>query len=213
MLLVLATVLIMGGGCVDNEPEGRCPEATCGPYESRDAFFPLAVGNSWTFTDSLITDSGGSVESFTVAITGRDSGTLYSHGGPEGLWWDAEMTWPSAGARDYEWLSSGYWRQGDSVYARQPGFEGFVTALAYLVPSAADTVTWSSTYGGDVGIEISAVRLQESVTVAAGTFAPCIAYEYHAMELHRAVLCEGTGWVSFDVGGRVIRLTGYSLMP
>ena len=74
-------------------------------------------------------------------------------------------------------------------------------------------MTWNSLYGGDVSIEISAIRLQDPVVVPAGTFSSCIAFEYQAIEFHRTVLCAGVGWVSFDLGAHALRLVDYSIVP
>ncbi len=195
--------------CLESEAvKAACPESECGPIEFRQAFFPMAVGNAWTFAEAASADSA---ESFTLSVTGWNSGTLHSDGGPQGAWWDLALAPPAGGTRSYEWLSTRYWRQGDSIYARQPGFDDFVPALSYLVPPDADTVRWESTYGGDVGVAISAIRLPDSVTVPAGRFAPCVAFEFMAAEAHRTVICSRVGWVSFDVGSRSIRLVDYTL--
>lgn len=201
-------VMLPLSGCLQVDDDAHCSEKECGPVEFRQGLLPLAVGNSWTFRDEDPLDTAGLAETFILTVTGRDSAAPHENGEARGVWWSLGVTPPEGGSRSYAWLAPVYGAEGDSVYERQNTPTGsYVAALKYLVPAGQDTVRWSSTFGGDVAITVSAVRIPGPVMVPAGTYDSCVAYAYPgASGPHAAVLCPGVGWVSFDEGGRRIRL-------
>ena len=82
VVLISGFVVVLFAGCLQSEDEPRCPESECGPSEFRDAFFPMAVGNTWAFVDSLFTDSGITMQGYTRSISSRQtdsSGTTWWH--------------------------------------------------------------------------------------------------------------------------------------
>lgn len=204
MLLVLATVLIMGGGCVDNEPEGRCPEATCGPYESRDAFFPLAVGNSWTFSDSVWTDSGVTVQGFTRSVH------AYQADSSGETWWHFML--PPAP------YFGPFMQRNDTVFQEISTSSGrFVNVLRYVPPldPAADSVVFTSPIDDDVPTETVMRPLAGRYSTPAGEFTGCASYRTPSLDFGtvHTVICAGVGPVSHDLGThRKMRLTSYSLI-
>ena len=203
---VFASLLVFTG-CLQSEDEPRCPESECGPFAYREGLFPLAVGNSWIFTDTAIVEDSDSIGSFVVSVREWHPEEPFGQ-------WNVVFDSVSDPTRQYQWIYSQYGRDGDSVYSLQYGWgesQGS-SSLQYVVPSGADTIRYLAFFGGDVGVEIAAVRLQDSYQVPAGRFDDCVAYSYETIAEHRDILCPDVGWVAFDVNGRRIRLAEYSLV-
>ena len=65
----------------------------------------------------------------------------------------------------------------------------------------------------DTNVYYSVYRVQEAVSVPAGTFNNCTAYAVKTNPQFRMVVCPHVGWVSFDQGTRQMRLSKYVLIP
>lgn len=189
-------------GCLSSESESRCPEPECGPLEFRDAFFPMAVGNSWTFTDSLFTDSGTAVGGYVRSVLSYQTDTSGT------TWW--EFTLPPEPYYGF------FTQRNDTVFQEIGTSSGqWLPVLRYIPPPGPDTVYFTTPIDDDVPTETSVVPIAGLYSTPAGSFADCASYRTTSRDLGvvHTVICAGIGPVSHDLGPhRKIRLTSYSLI-
>src|SRR5258708_8327073 len=96
------------------------------PLHLRNAFFPLAIANSWTYIDSLFTAADTTNTSYTISIVSVRTDTV-------GTWWKFKTNSASAGS-----FHSDLMERNDSVYSLQHNFEFPVSSLEYIPPQSAD---------------------------------------------------------------------------
>lgn len=130
------------------------------PVEFRQAFIPLAVGNKWTYRDSLFSGDSISTETYTIRV----SSFRYDNGK---VWWQLQQQWPTSTMNLMEVTA-----RNDSIFSLQYNFDHPVSSLDYLPPPATDTLRFFSLSGGDVVIEKS-VWLAGEFIVPVGSFDSC----------------------------------------
>ena len=184
------------------------------PARSRQ-IIPLAVGNHWTYLDSLLTTSGIFINTYTVSVD-----SLRIEGGTR--WWKLRNTFnPSIAATEFT-------VRNDSVFSLQhtQSVAGLVPILSleYLRPMEAETSSYHALFDGDVLISKSVTRLIQPYPVGAGTFAGCLLYAYRIYpELYQEVLKPGIGILSCEIRAdssglfgtawqRKIKLVSYALV-
>ena len=214
--LACAAFAFLFTACLDAEPEdsngadSRCSEAECGPIEDRGAFLPMAKGNMWVLARTMPDTGTAASDSVGLVVTGWQ----HSNQDSSEVWWSLGALWARQGN---EWPSRlSHSVRGDSIYSRTIGSGGSFfetsTDLEFVFPTGSDTVRYGAFFGGDVAIQISAVRLQDPVTVPAGTFTGCVVYLYSGDVVERIVLCPGVGWVSVEGRNDVVhQLVAYEL--
>lgn len=125
LLFVLAAALL--GACLDPEPDRE-------PTQYRDAFFPMAVGNSWTYHDTLIVPdaSGDTSLNDTLSSVVRLEITRYRIDSTGATWWTfaTSSTFLTPGAL----RSSAFelMQRGDTVYQRLGGERA--PSIAFIYP-------------------------------------------------------------------------------
>lgn len=212
VVLISGLVAVLLAGCTQAEGESRCPESECGPFEFRDAFFPMAVGNTWTFVDSLFTDSGVTVQGYTRSISSRQtdsSGTT---------WWHFLLPpQPFFGP---------FMQRNDTVFQiimTRSGAE--LSALRFIPPPRPDTTFFTTPIDDDVPTQTSVVPIPGSYSTSAGEFQDCASYHLAGTSDYEAVhtlICAGVGPVSHDLydsgspgipaSHRKLRLVSYTLI-
>lgn len=130
------------------------------PVEFRQALIPLAVGNRWTYRDSLFSGDSISTETYTIRV----SSFRYDNGK---VWWQLQQQWPSSTVNLMEVTA-----RNDSIFSLQYNFEYPISVLEYIPPPSTDTLRFFSLFGGDVVIEKS-VWLAGEFIVPAGSFDSC----------------------------------------
>lgn len=152
--------LVIIGGCeIDNTPVNPPSE----PTEFRYALLPLAVGNEWTYTDSLFTSDSVSVETHTLTV----SSYRFENGK---VWWQIQDRRHGHTTNLVEVTA-----RNDSIFSLQYNFQYPVSSLDYIPPSPTDTLRFSSLVGGDVIVQKS-VWLNGEYVVPAGSFDSCAVF-------------------------------------
>ncbi len=152
----LVFLVLAFAGCKD---EATSPDSRPEPVEFRNALLPFALGNQWTYVDSLFTESSVSVETYSVAVIDfRIEG--------DNVWWQIQDSRTPGSTIEYA-------VRNDSVLNLQYNFQHPVESLEYIPAPAADTVYFSSLVGGDVMVSKYACQASFPVTVPAGTFTGC----------------------------------------
>lgn len=159
--------------------------------ESSHQLIPLAVGNRWTYVDSITTGDIIQVDTITVVVESVSVRGAYT-------WWKLRNAFnPSIASREFT-------LRNDSIYSlqytRSPGGPAPIVSLEYVRPPSLDTVIYKSLFGGDVSLMKSAAYLRNPVTVKAGIFLGCISYDYSIYpERYHEVLVPGLGVVSCEI--------------
>lgn len=153
-------VILLAYGCKDTSTSVTTPPE---PVEFRQALFPLAVGNEWTYVDSLFSGQAVSVETYTLTVS-----TFRFENGK--VWWQLQERRPSSTMNLIEITA-----RNDSIFSLQYNFEFPVSSLDYIPPSPTDTLHFYSLFGGDV-ILTKSVWLNGSYIVPAGVFDSCAVF-------------------------------------
>jgi hypothetical protein len=158
--IFLTCLLLVAGGCKDTGTSITTPAE---PTEFRQALIPLAVGNQWTYVDSLFTGSTVSVDTYTVLVSSFrfESGKV---------WWQLQERRPSSTINLVEIAA-----RNDSIFSLQYNFQFPVSSLDYIPPPATDTLRFYSLLGGDVVLQKS-VWLNGVYAVPAGSFDSCAVF-------------------------------------
>lgn len=183
--------------------------------ESPRQIIPLAVGNHWTYVDSIFTTSGIFINTYTVSVD-----SVRIEGGAR--WWKLRNTFnPSIAANEFT-------VRNDSVFSRQHtrSLTGLVPILSleYIRPLDRETSSYHALFDGDVMITKSVTRLIQAYSVAAGTYTGCLLYTYPiSPERYQEVLMPGVGILSCEIRAdssglfgpawqRKIKLVSYALV-
>ena len=120
-------------GCSDNS--GVDTPSTPGDL------FPYAQGNSWTYIDSTFSQTGVSVDTFTVTVISSRA-------------FNGATVWTLDGAYNPSMTSKEFFLSGDSVYSIQQTESGtgitLYPSLEYIRPYGSDSAEFTSLIGGDV---------------------------------------------------------------
>lgn len=168
-----------------------CKDSSVGPSENKLPLIPFALGNQWTYVDSLYTTSGILVDTFTVTI--------------DSMRWENTTAWwrfthwfnPSIYAREFT-------VRNDSIFSLQYADGGNklvpIRALEYLYPIGKDTIFYHSLYDGDVNIDKAATASTKIVSIPSGAFSTSIVVIYDiGRELHHEVVVPVVGMVDLDI--------------
>jgi hypothetical protein len=153
-------ILLPIGGCKENGASVTTPPE---PMEFRQALIPLAVGNEWTYVDSLFSGETVSVETYTVLV----SSFRYDNAR---AWWQLQERRASSTINLMEIAA-----RNDSIFSLQYNFQSPVSSLDYIPPSPTDTLHFYSLVGGDV-IVTKTVWLNGTYSVPAGVFDSCAVF-------------------------------------
>ena len=205
-MIIFLTVVSAVPGCNES--------ITTKQIENPGQFFRFAVGNRWTYVDSVISEGGISVDTFTVAVE-----SVRTEGGTN--WWTLRNRFnPSIAASEFM-------IKNDSVYSLQytESSHGLapIVSLEYIRPQPSDTSIYTSLFDGDVTLIKSATLLHHPYSVPAGTFSGCASYKYQIYPEHyHEILAPGVGILSceilvepsFDGAGwrRAMKLLDYKLV-
>lgn len=174
----IATCLLLLFYNIESQAQLGIPE----PTDYRNALYPFAVGNSWTYAESTVFLTGTRVDTFERSIFHFQ----WENSQPQWIFDNAEV----------------FTQHGDSIFliqpTRWPGKN--VLTLEYLRPSSKDTATFSSsTAGGDVAFIKTAVLLKDVFSTPCGEFDSCIVFHYDVFDDHISeVLCPRIGIVAID---------------
>ena len=208
--LVFWGLILAGWACKKDTPidSNFGPE----PTDLRHAFYPMAVGNTWTYADTSQTVGGPVYSVSTLRITGWRRDTL-------GVWWKFESAKQGTNS-SYELME-----RNDSVFTLQYGFtvdHHPFAALEYLYPHGADTTFYTAYIGGDALITKAAVIDLVSYRTPSGNYKGVVQISSHQTNLVET-FSRGIGVVGSDqyyiaVSGGVpvgstSRLKSFSLIP
>ena len=159
LFLFSLIILFIVNGCKDNNNSViPIPE----PTEFRQAFFPLAVGNTWNYTDSLFLGDSVSVETYTLSVSSFRKEN-------EKVWWQLEKRY-ALWTQHIEFTE-----RNDSLFILESNFGNPVSSLEYIPPSVSDTLVFFSLFGGDVVLQ-KFVWQNGPYIVPAGTFDSCAVF-------------------------------------
>ncbi len=159
--------------------------------ESSHALIPLALGNRWTYVDSV--NTGDLIQVDTVTAVVESVRTLGGY-----TWWQLRSVFnPSIGSREFS-------VRNDSVfslqYTKSPAGLAGRPSLEYVKPASSDTATFTSHFGGDVTITKSAKLLRQVYASRAGVFLGAITFDYLIYpERYHEVLVPGLGVISCEI--------------
>ena len=168
-----------------------CKDSIINPIDNvKASIIPFAIGNKWTYVDSLYTDSGIIVDTFVTEISYmRKENSL--------TWWEFSHWFnPSIYAREFTVTN-------DSIFSLQynEGPHGIVSikSLEYLYPINADTTFYRSLYDGDVVIN-KATLYSSTIVTPAYVFSESILIFYEvAEEFFREIVVPGIGMVDLTI--------------
>ncbi len=171
----------------------QCSDGTSpGTVAASSSLIPLAVGNVWTYADTVVRSTGTSVDTFQVTITGVRADS-------SGIWWKIDRPFNMSIAAE-EFMT-----RDDSVFSLQTTETshgpGAVVSLEYINPhNGSDTSRYHSVFDGDVLVEKSVCRLGGECAVPAGTFTDCAVFTYSIFPEHyREIVKRGVGVVSLEI--------------
>ena len=159
-VIVSLLILVFADGCTEDDTR---VVSEPGPPEFPYSLIPLAVGNSWTYIDSLLSDSASSAETYTIAI---ESARVDS----DRVWWQFRDS------RIPTYYIMELTVRNDSIFSLQYNEDVPVVSLEYIPPPDVDTLHFFSLFGGDVTQEKAVYRLAGDCAVPAGTFDSCVVY-------------------------------------
>ena len=146
----LLLILFVWSGCAENsvEPEEELPPIV--PITSNN-IIPLAIGNQWTYVDSLFYEDTVLVETYTVRIQSKRHIEDEEYIDRNLVWWKFNGRFnPSITAVEFA-------SKGDTLYSLQetPGAPSAeskliaVSSLEYIIPEGNDTIRFISRFNGD----------------------------------------------------------------
>ena len=160
--------------------------------ESGNPPIPLALGNRWTYVDSLYANSGLVVDTISVLI-------LSSRRDNVGLWWKISQPFnPSIAA--VEFMAS-----QDSIfslqYAESPsGGLTSIRSLEYLSPLGSGPIAYDAILDGDVVIRKSILRSTNTLSTKAGMFSTSLRVNYNiGGEEYKESVVPGVGMVDLEI--------------
>lgn len=153
-------ILLVFGGC---KSDISSVNPTDEPMEFRQALFPLAVGNEWTYIDSLFTGDSVSIDTYTIVV----SGFRFENGK---VWWQLQKRSHSSTFNLVELTA-----RNDSIFSLQYNFQNPVSSLEYIPPSTTDTLRFYSLIGGDAIVQ-KTVWLNGKYVTPAGSFDSCAVF-------------------------------------
>ena len=208
--LVIIALILVGFACKKDNSVVPVPDPE--PTEFRHAFYPLAVGNTWLYTDTTETFAGPVYGTDTLKITSWRRDSL-------GVWW--KFRWIKLGVENtYELME-----RNDSVFTLQFPFRvqhSAFAALEYLYPASGDTTFFTAFVGGDATITKAAVINLLPYRTPAGNFKGSV--EFSSGQLNTVqVFYRGLGFIGSDEFyipatasvpvGSSVRLKSYTLIP
>ena len=186
-ILFIRTVIFLCldlSSCKKDSPTVSSTSDTTEPLGFREAFYPMAVGNSWTYIDSTITDSQTTVSVYTDTIIGY-------HNYIFGTDWKFLRRSGGKAIGGYSLIEI-----NDRIYQIQYSWTSPILALQYFDSVGQDSVPFHSYIGGDAGLEKLFVRVKGTYATPASEFADCIIVKYSLMETDRAdIFCPHIGIV------------------
>jgi len=174
-----------------------------GSDPGHSSLIPMAIGNTWTYVDSLLTDSTTSVDTFTVSIMNDRIDSQH-------LWWEFHDS------RIQGTFLIELAMRNDSVFSLQSNEDSSVISLEYIPPPETDTLRYVSIFDGKAPVEKSVFLLEGSCPVPAGTFDRCAVYSWLESPLgFIEILKPGVGMVrtqfSTSTGEHRISLLQYAI--
>jgi hypothetical protein len=174
--------------CKKNSPTDSGISDTTEPLGFREAFYPMAVGNSWTYADSIFTDSLATVSVYTDTIIGYHNYTF-------GTEWKFSRRSDGMTITNYSLIEI-----NDTVYNFQNNWNARIEVPKYFNLFGRDSAIFSSVIGGDAVIYELLLRSQGPYTTPASVFTNCLFLEYSIIEEDFIeVLCPKIGLVGKDV--------------
>ncbi len=169
-------------------------------------YYPMEFGNTWLYTDTIITNAETTVtQYYMVIVLHRFDST--------GSWWKFQSS-PDTLLHSYELMI-----ENDTVFDLQWGWGGPFANNRYIKPPLNDTLTYLSLLGGDIGYHIKAYHYQGCFSTPAGLFGRCDVFQtnFNHDGTHRRyeIIAPGVGLVGVDYYSenyvRKVRLTNYWL--
>ena len=183
------------------------------PSRSSQSLIPFALGNRWTYSDSLVSDQGLWVRTFEVSVI--DSRIIEAR-----TWWRLQNAFnPSIAATEFAEVDDSTF---SLQYTESPDGLKSIYSLEYILPSSTDSCNYYSLFYGDALIAKTALRLTKPYSVLAGTYSDCVLYTYKIFPEHyREILKPGIGILRCEIRAdssvwgagwhRMITLLDYSI--
>lgn len=161
------------------------------PRLREEAFFPLEVGNFWTYQETTVCPESTSEVEYTARVV-----SVQKIGGY--VW--HRIVFSSVSQRSPRFLRA----VNDSIFELQNNFNVPVSALQYFKPSRKEQA-FQSLLGGDVRITKTATILDEPVSVPAGTFGECYLFTSQTPDwIEKEIVCSGVGVVQRELIHRTL---------
>jgi len=197
-LLLSVLAVLLYSGCESLNKNDDAGQDGYGPVQFRAGWYPVAVGNTWTFIDTSITDTSWlSFTTLTVDGFERDSTGVVQ--------WTFGIHYGHPG--DTMALISSF------KLARTDDRMSHVDfSPMYIAAAQADTPGYTVTFERDILEEVRFLPISGTYETPAGAFEGCASYRSRGNEV---VLCEGVGPVRgvslYPLGWPARKLFSYSL--
>jgi hypothetical protein len=192
--LLFLVVLCIGCSDQATEPNRHYPD----PNHDLDpgnitTFFPLKVGYTWNYVDSLFYENSVTVRTRSVILE-----RLARNGDSTVLQFRSWFSRDTVSSVDNMLLV------GDSLYEFQYGRGGGLVFSQTYFPAPDSGTYFNSLIGGDVGIMKSAKRSRDVVVVPAGRFVRSNVFEWRG---DRTFVADGVGMIRSELyGGIAVRI-------
>lgn len=197
-------VLLVANSCSDNGVE---PLPPIEPITS-NTIISFAIGNEWTYLDSLFTEDSVYTDTYTVRIESKRHIEDEENINRNLVWWKFNMPFnPSINSLEFASfnLEDHYDRVVSLQYTENRSEDGAIQIVAtisteYINPQVSDTVLYFSTIGGDALFEKKILLKKERIFVEREIFEEYYFLEYQ-LSRYKFIekLIPGIGMASMEI--------------
>ena len=198
--LLFLLLFYFTSGCNENsvDPPEELPPIV--PITSNN-IIPLAIGNQWTYVDSLFYEDTVLVETYTVRIQSKRHIEDEEYIDRNLVWWKFNGRFnPSITAVEFA-------SKGDTLYSLQespggtpPNFELVsISPIEYIIPEGIDTISFDATYAGDGAYVKKIIKLNGPISFANETRTGYLYLSYDAFFYHTELFVPEVGMVFLEI--------------
>lgn len=201
--IAVVAVLFIWSGCSEKATNPGEEEPPLPPIEpiSSNAIIPLAIGNQWTYVDSLFYEDSVEVDTYNVRIRSKRHIEEDDRINRNLIWWRFDG-WFNPLVTPVEFAA-----KGDTVYSLQEAWGGsppnyervLLSPIEYIIPKSSDTLSFVALTDGD-GAYIKKILKKNSLISFAGEIAQnYLMIEYDLYFTHTEIVVPKAGMVYLEV--------------
>tara|TARA_R110002126_G_scaffold7633_1_gene37273 strand:- start:195 stop:869 length:675 start_codon:yes stop_codon:yes gene_type:complete len=192
----LLLILFVWSGCAENsvEPEEELPPIV--PITSNN-ILPLAIGNQWTYVDSLFFEDTVLVETYTVRIQSKRHIEDEEFIDRNLVWWKFNGRFnPSITAVEFA-------AEEDTVYSLQkalgPDRIVSINPTEYIIPEMNDTLSFIASLDGDGAYIKNVFKKDSMISYANGIRNSYLDIFYSHLYIHQEIVVPGIGMIYLEI--------------